>query len=107
MFLFFYIYNKVILAEVQLFLRIVELLKRKKSEYGGLTCQPLLTQVMLGSSDCIFLFSHFHREIDGANYIVFCRSLLRLIQVITLPVLKSQKGGEGGEGGVRGVFPRT
>lgn len=62
---------------------------------------------MLGSADCIFLLFHFHREIDGANYIVFCRSLLRLIQVITLPVLKSQKGRGGWGGvGVRDVLPR-
>lgn len=60
---------------------------------------PAITQVMFGSSDCIFLLCHVHREIDGANYIVFCRSLLRLIQVITLPVLKSQKGASGGWGG--------
>lgn len=67
---------------------------------------PAITQVMFGSSDCIFLLCHVHREIDGTNYIVFCRSLLRLIQVITLPVLKSQKGasggwGEGGGGGYK------
>ena len=60
---------------------------------------PAITQVMFGFSDSIFLLCHFHREIDGANYIVFCRSLLRLIQVITLPVLKSQKGASGGGGG--------
>ena len=60
---------------------------------------PAITQVMFGFSDSIFLLCHFHREIDGANYIVFCRSLLRLIQVITLPVLKSQKGASGGWGG--------
>lgn len=57
---------------------------------------PAITQVMFGFSDSIFLLCHFHREIDGANYIVFCRSLLRLIQVITLPVLKSHKGASGG-----------
>ena len=56
---------------------------------------PAITQVMFGSSDCIFLLFHFPREIDGANYIVFCRSLLRLIQVITLPVLQSLKEGGG------------
>lgn len=71
---------------------------------------PAITQVMFGSSDCIFLLCHVHREIDGANYIVFCRSLLRLIQVITLPVLKSQKGrvvgGAGGGGDIRVVLPR-
>ena len=31
----------------------------------------------------ITIFSSF-REIDGANYIVFCKSLLKLIQVITI-----------------------
>jgi len=31
-------------------------------------------------------FSSF-REIDGANYIVFCKSLLKLIQVIALVFL--------------------
>ena len=65
---------------------------------------PAITQVVHGSSDCFFLLFHFHREIDGANYIVFCRSLLRLIQVITLPVFKSQK--EGGGVGIRDVLPR-
>ena len=75
---------------------------------------PAITQVMFGFSDCIFLLCHVHREIDGANYIVFCRSLLRLIQVITLPVLKSQKGASGGwwwwwgggGGDIRVVLPR-
>ena len=71
---------------------------------------PAIKQVMFGSSDWIFLLCHSHREIDGANYIVFCRSLLRLIQVITLPVLKSQKEGGEGEGvggavGTRDVLP--
>lgn len=71
---------------------------------------PAITQVMFGFSDCIFLLCHVHREIDGANYIVFCRSLLRLIQVITLPVLKSHKGASGGwrggGGDIRVVLPR-
>ena len=66
---------------------------------------PAITQVMFGFSDSIFLLCHFHREIDGANYIVFCRSLLRLIQVITLPVLKSQNKGRV-VGGIRVVLPR-
>ena len=60
---------------------------------------PAITKVMFCSSDSFFLLFHSHREIDGANYIVFCRSLLRLIQVITLPVFKCQK--EGGRGGYK------